>query len=191
MGVQPLAEGGERGGRDVGVPGCGEVADAGLVGKIVVERAVAGLGGDEVLQAVGDAGLPGRIGEAGLADEDAGVGRVLPAAGLGGVEQPGDGLAGRIAVVGRVEIGGDVLQEPGEAGGDVGGEFGRVDLAAGGAQLGAGEAELLEAFELGGRAFLPHDELIRVERRREGGPGPQQQKCGEEVAHQRPSSGVT
>ena len=60
----------------------------------------------------------------------------------------------------------------------MGGEFGRVDLAAGGAQLGAGEAKLLYAFDLGRGALLPHDKLIGVERRRESGAGTPDRKEG-------------
>ena len=140
LGLQPVAHSGEREWGDVGIPGGGEVADAGFVGQIVEKWVIAGLVGDDLGKAGVDAPLPGGVGEAGVAIEDGGVGRVGAAAGFGFVEEGGDRLAGAVAMIRGVEVGCDVFEKPGKAGGDVSAEFGRVDLAAGGAEFSSGEA---------------------------------------------------
>ena len=119
--LQPGPEGGERGGRAVEIPLRGEVGDAGLVAEAEEERPARG--GEREVQlrmrghAVGDAAPPSGIVEAGVAVEDGGVGRVLAEAPLGFEEEPVDRQVRPPAMIGAVEVGGDVLDVPAEAGG--------------------------------------------------------------------------
>ena len=83
LGAQPSAESRERYRGEIEIPGGGEVGDTGLVGQVVEIRAERGLMADGGLQAVLDAGDPGGVGQAGLAEIDRCVGGVFALAAAG------------------------------------------------------------------------------------------------------------
>ena len=166
--AEPGAEGGECGWGAIEVPGGGEVGDAGLVAEGEIERAVGGMGADVVGQAIGDAGEPGGVGEAGAALVDGEVGGVALVAGLGFEEAPVD-LVGVFLgphVVGRVEVGGDVFDVPLEialdVGGDAGGDVGGGEGGAVAEDLHGGDADGAQAGVAGGGVVGVADDLELV-----------------------------
>ena len=109
---QPNTHCSERGWCEVEIPGGGEIRDPGLVGEVVVERAIGCVGPHMLPQAQGDPAQPCRIGEARRPDEGGNVRRLLAMEAFGLLEQPVHRMVGVPAVIGRVEVGGDVLDVP-------------------------------------------------------------------------------
>src|SRR5215472_12332581 len=144
--------------RVVEVPERGEVRDAGLVPQIVEERTIGGVAPRRGGQALADGGEPLGIAQTRIALEGFLAGRILLVEALRLQELPVLGPIGEEAMVGGVEIGGNVLHVPSHVVLDEG--LGRRLLAApihGGAR---GDSDFLQGGVLLGRLCLPHDDLV-------------------------------
>ena len=164
---QPFAHPFQGTGRQIEIEERGEIGNAGLVAQAVIQRMKARLfvhGGD---QAVADTFLPHRIGKARIAPEHGLVIGVLLEALLRLDEAPIHLVVGEPAMIGRIEVGRDVLDIPGQTGGLHRRELllhRRSGAVAVGHYHGGGNAELLQRGIHRLVARLPLDDLVVVPR---------------------------
>ena len=144
--------------RVVEVPERGEVRDAGLVPQIVEEGAVGGVAPRRGGQAFANGGQPLGVTQARIALEGFRAGRILLVQPLRLEELPILGTLGKKAMVGGIEIGGDVLHVPSEVVLEEG--IGRRLPAIPIHDGARGNSDLLQGGILLGRLRLPHDDLV-------------------------------